>query len=219
MIVLIGDIVESKQLDERKRKEVQSQLLDLFDVINSESGSIEAPFTITLGDEFQAVYSNASTLWEDCWKILATLHPVSVRFSVAIGSISTPINKKQAIGMDGPAFYIARDRIEGMKKSNRLFSIDIEEAENDSEKQTVVNLINSSIKLLSNEMRRWKKIRFQTLVMLNSGLPVKEIAKELNVSETAVYKNREDGDLTLVIELKESVKKLLNFELTRRKTS
>ncbi|MEX0660805.1 MAG: SatD family protein [Balneolaceae bacterium] len=219
MIVLIGDIIDSKQLDGKKREQVQSQLLDQFDVINRESGSIEAPFTITLGDEFQAVYADASTLWEDCWKILAALHPVSVRFSAAIGSISTPINKKQSIGMDGPAFYIARDRIEEMKKSKQLFNIDIEEAENDSETQAVVNLMNSSLKLLSNEMKRWKKIRFQILVMLNSGMPVKEIAKELNVSESAVYKNREDGGLSLVIELKESVKKLLNIELTRRKTS
>jgi len=219
MIILIGDIIDSKQLDERKRREVQSQLSDLFNVINSESGSIEAPFTITLGDEFQAVYANSSTLWEDCWQILAELHPVSVRFSAAIGSISTPINTKQAIGMDGPAFYVARERIEEMKKSNRLFSIDIEKAETDSEKQAVVNLMNSSLTLLSNEMKSWKKIRFQILVMLNRGVPVKEIAKELNVSETAVYKNREDGDLALVVELKESVKELLNIELTKRAAS
>ncbi len=219
MIVLIGDIIESKQLSGKKREQVQASLLKQFDEINRESDSIEAPYTITLGDEFQSVYADASTLWEDCWKILAELHPVSVRFSAAIGSISTPINNKQAIGMDGPAFHIARDRIEEMKKSNRLFSIDIEEAENDSEKQAVVDLMNSSLKLLSNEMKSWKKIRFQILVMLNSGMPVKAIAKGLNISETAVYKNREDGDLALVIELKESVKKLLNVEMTRRKDS
>ncbi len=219
MIVLIGDIVDSKQLKEEKREQVQSLLLEQFDEINRESDSIEAPFTITLGDEFQAVYTDASTLWEDCWRILAELHPVSVRFSAAIGSISTPINTKQAIGMDGPAFYIARDNIEEMKKSERLFSVGIEGLQKDAERQAVLSLINNSLKFLSKEMKSWNKIRFQILVMLNRGLAVKEIAKKLNVSETAVYKNREDGSLPLVIELKESVKKLLNFELARRKTS
>lgn len=218
MIVLIGDIIDSKQLDGEKREQVQSLLLEQLDEINRESDSIEAPFTITLGDEFQAVYSDASTLLEDCWKILAELHPVSVRFSAAIGSISTPINTKQAIGMDGPAFYIARDNIEEMKKSNRLFSVGIEGAKKDDETQALLNLINNSLKLLSKEMNSWKKIRFQILVMLNRGTPVKEIANELNISETAVYKNREDGELSLVIELKESVKKLLNIELDKRKT-
>lgn len=218
MIVLIGDIIGSKQLDGEKREQVQSLLLEQLDEINRESDSIESPFTITLGDEFQAVYSDASTLLEDCWKILAELHPVSVRFSAAIGSISTPINTKQAIGMDGPAFYIARDNIEEMKKSNRLFSVGIEGAKKDDETQALLNLINNSLKLLSKEMKSWKKVRFQILVMLNRGTPVKEIAKELNISETAVYKNREDGELSLVIELKESVKKLLNIELDKRKT-
>lgn len=218
MIVLIGDIIGSKQLDGEKREQVQSLLLEQLDEINRESDSIESPFTITLGDEFQAVYSDASTLLEDCWKILAELHPVSVRFSAAIGSISTPINTKQAIGMDGPAFYIARDNIEEMKKSNRLFSVGIEGAKKDDETQALLNLINNSLKFLSKEMKSWKKIRFQILVMLNRGTPVKEIANELNISETAVYKNREDGELSLVIELKESVKKLLNIELDKRKT-
>lgn len=219
MIVLIGDIIDSKQLDGKKRKQVQSLLLDKFDEINRESDSIAAPFTITLGDEFQAVYSDASTLWEDCWEILAELHPVSVRFSAAIGSILTPINKKQAIGMDGPAFHVARDNIEEMKKSNRLFSVGIEGGQNDTERQAVLNLINNSLKLLSKEMKSWKKIRFQILVMLNQGTPVKKIAKKLKISETAVYKNREDGGLSIVIESKESIKRLLNIELEKRKAS
>ena len=219
MIVLIGDIIDSKQLDGKKRKQVQSLLLEQFDEINREADSIVAPYTITLGDEFQALYADASTLWEDCWKILAKLHPVSVRFSAAIGSISTPINKEQAIGMDGPAFYIARDNIEEMKKSNRLFSVGIEEVQNDIEKQAVLNLMNSSLRLLSKEMKSWKKVRFQILIMLNEGIPVKEIAKQLQISETAVYKNREDGELSLVIQLKESIKKLLNIESDKRKTT
>jgi len=219
MIVLIGDIIDSKQLDGKKRKQVQSLLLEQFDEINREADSIVAPYTITLGDEFQALYADASTLWEDCWKILAELHPVSVRFSAAIGSISTPINKEQAIGMDGPAFYIARDNIEEMKKSNRLFSVGIEEVQDDDERQAVLSLINNSLRLLSKEMKSWKKVRFQILIMLNEGIPVKEIAKQLQISETAVYKNREDGELSLVIQLKESIKKLLNIESDKRKTT
>ena len=219
MIVLIGDIIDSKQLDGKKRKQVQSLLLEQFDEINREADSIVAPYTITLGDEFQALYADASTLWEDCWKILAELHPVSVRLSAAIGSISTPINKEQAIGMDGPAFYIARDNIEEMKKSNRLFSVGIEEVQDDDERQAVLSLINNSLRLLSKEMKSWKKVRFQILIMLNEGIPVKEIATKLQISETAVYKNREDGELPLVIQLKESIKKLLNIELDKRKTT
>jgi len=40
----------------------------------------------------------------DALTVLIALYPVEVRFSFAIGEISTAINTKQAIGMDGPLF-------------------------------------------------------------------------------------------------------------------
>lgn len=218
MIVLIGDIIDSKKLGSTERAEIQTLLNNTFREINKESDSIKAPHTLTLGDEFQAVYENAGTLWDDCWKILAGLHPVSVRFSAAVGSIVTPINSKQAIGMDGPAFHAAREGIEELKGSGRLFTVQFEKSENSSS-GAVLSLINSSLQLLSKEMKSWKKIRYQILVMMSRGLPVKKIARNLSISESAVYKNRDDGDLALIIQLKESIQALMNQELNNREAS
>lgn len=215
MVVVIGDIIGSRTLDEAKREEAQMKLLDVFRQISNEENSLMSPYTITLGDEFQAVYSGFSTVLDDCWKILAALHPVSVRFSISVGRIVTPINKSQAIGMDGPAFHEARDGIEELKKTDRLFIAKTGYAEEDEQSRHVLSLINSSLKMLSNEMLSWKKIRYQILVKINAGRPVKEIAKELNISETAVYKNRDDGDLAVVIELKNTIHALLNSELKK----
>lgn len=219
MIVLIGDVVASKELDKSEREQVQSALLTEFENINENSGSIVSPYTITLGDEFQALYRNASTLWQDCWAIMATLHPVRVRFSVSAGSIVTPVNEESAIGMDGPAFYNARSGIEALKSSGHLFGVQIEGAAENPEKQARVDLVNYSLQLLSGKMKSWKKIRYQVLVMLNRGMSVKNIAAELGISETAVYKNRDDGELELVMNLKRSIAKILNYEYVKGDTA
>lgn len=212
-IVLIGDIVESKKLNEEERSSLQEDLSDLIGTINERSETIEAPMTITLGDEFQAVYVGAESILADTWSILAGIHPVSARFSIGIGNIVTPINTEQSLGMDGPAFHAAREGIEKLKESGILYRIEIAgKSATDSEKPDL-HLLNQTLELLSNEMNRWKKVRFQILEKLNRDVAIKDIAKELNISEAAVYKNRDEGDLNLVKDLQNTVSRLLNQKL------
>ncbi|REL24980.1 hypothetical protein DYD21_15775 [Rhodohalobacter sp. SW132] len=215
MIVIIGDIVESRKLSSSGRKELQEKLERLLETISKESESLASPYTITLGDEFQAVYGDTSGIWKDIWRILAELHPVSVRFAISIGTIVTPINPKQAIGMDGPAFYAARERIEKLKKTGYLFGVDAEGAEEGSE----LALANSSLWLMSDGIKKWKKTRYMIVNKLNSGLPVKKIAAELDISETAVYKNREDGSIDIIMEMTGNITVLMNRYLENLESS
>lgn len=215
MIVIIGDIVESRKLSSSGRKELQEKLERLLETISKESESLASPYTITLGDEFQAVYGDTSGIWKDIWRILAGLHPVSVRFAISIGTIVTPINPKQAIGMDGPAFYAARERIEKLKKTGSLFGVDADGAEESSE----LALANSSLRLMSDGIKKWKKTRYMIVKKLNSGLPVKKIAAELDISETAVYKNREDGSIDVIMEMTGNITALMNRYLENLESS
>lgn len=212
-VVLIGDVVESKRLDEADRSSLQESLLGVIGRLNENSESIEAPMTITLGDEFQAVYSNADSILADSWSILAEIHPVSVRFSVGVGNIVTPINKEQALGMDGPAFHAARDGIEKLKNTGKIYRIEVADKSEKEPDKADLRLLNQTLELLSNEMKRWKKVRFQILERLNREVAVKDIAKELNLSDAAVYKNRDEGDLSLVLNLQNTISKLLNQKI------
>lgn len=210
-IVLIGDLIGSKELDEKERDRYQTILSEEIDRINNESLSIISPLTITLGDEFQAVYKDLSAVMADSWSILAALHPVGVRFSIGIGPIYTPINREQSLGMDGPAFHVARDGIDRIKESGRIYKISPGSPADQTEAVlSLVSLVNHSLQLLSNEIKEWKKSRLQVLVMLQEGLSVKKIAEEIGISESAVYKNREEGDLSLVLDLKESIGENIN---------
>ncbi len=209
-IVLIGDIKSSQALDPQKRKEIQELLQQALEDINTEEGGLVSPPTITLGDEFQAVYNSADSLLQHTWKIMSELHPVNLRFSIGIGSISTSINREQAIGMDGPAFYVARSGIDLLKESGFIYHISIADT---SGNNSLLNLINGSLHLVSREMSSWKKTRFTILYLLDQGVSFKEIAEHLDISESAVYKNRDGGSLDVILNLKNSITELINRQL------
>jgi len=180
-IVLIADIIESKSIEDRSA--FQSDLKELLSKINKNSDSLVSPYTVTLGDEFQAVYKNIKTIFSDIFKILDGLYPVRIRFSICYGEISTEINNQSSIGMDGPAFYTAREGI------NNLKNIDYSIVQFYGNKIIYESLINKSLKLSLSIMSDWKKNTFRIFEGLYRNMTIKEIAQLLNITERGVYKN------------------------------
>ncbi len=201
-IALIGDIVSSQKI--KNRAEIQKKLKALFKNINAKSGSIESPYTITLGDEFQAVYKNPESLFKNIWEILLAVYPEKIRFSIGIGELSTPINKKQAIGMDGPAFYSARNGLEEIKQTSYTINISGDKIPNE-------NLLRQSLYLISFLSHGWKKTRLQIIKLMYDGLTVKKIAKKIKISDKAVYKNINAGALNVVINLTNEIESVINI--------
>ncbi|NGP88858.1 SatD family protein [Fodinibius halophilus] len=208
LIVLIADIEDSKKLSNKEREKLQNDLSILLEALNNESRTIVSPYTITLGDEFQAVFKSAEGICTDILKILAGLYPVRVRFSVGVGEINTPINKEQAIGMDGPAFHAARKGIEVLKESGFLFYLGVA-----GQDLPVIDLINNSLQLLSKQVRGWNKNRLRILYMLKEGADYKAITEELDISKTAFYKNKKAASLDVVRELSENMAGIINHQL------
>ncbi len=206
-LVLIADIEASRGIEKEAREQLQQKLQDTLDDINKRDG-ILSPYTITLGDEFQAVYTDADRLFVHLIKILMELHPAVVRFSMGIGSIDTPINKEQAIGMDGPAFHEARKGIEILKESGFLFNIRIEEEDNPT-----LKMMNGTLTLIGQQMRGWNKKRLQILYMLKEGHDYKSITKKLDISRPAFYKNKEVGLLDVIDEISNSMAEIINQKL------
>lgn len=210
-IVVIGDLVRSKDLNDLERNTSQKILKKRLNKINEDAESILSPATITLGDEFQAVYTNLKKLLADCWEIMADLHPVGVRFSIGLGEIFTPINREQALGMDGPAFHAARDGIEDLKTSGRLFSLRIATKPEPEEAEVeIAKLANGTLQLMAGNMRTWRGKRYYILSKLIRELSVKQIAKDLDVSESAVYKNIKEGDLELIMQMRHHIGNTIN---------
>lgn len=205
-VIIIGDIEGSRDLEKSEREKVQSHLKKELKRINTTASGLASPYTVTLGDEFQAVYARADELFTHCWRILSAVHPVKVRFSIGVGTIVTPINKEQAIGMDGPAFHAARDGIEKLKESGFLMQLGYEQSEN----AILLNVLNGTLHLLSREVRDWNKNRITMLHMLKGGMDYKEISEELGLSKAAFYKNKEAGMLDEIIALTDNMAGMLN---------
>lgn len=206
IIALIGDIVSSKEIQDRAL--IQRKLENVLHQLNLDNKSLLSPYTITLGDEFQAVFGQSGLLFYDMVRILSTLSPVKVRFALGVGTLDTPINPKQSIGMDGPAFHAARAGIEELKSGSFLFTIKGIE-------QHAIDLANQSLKLLSRHLDKWNDTRLHIFEMYNQNLLVKEIVEKLNaeklkISEQAVYKSIAHGDLEVVQGIFRSVAQVIN---------
>jgi hypothetical protein len=211
-IVVIGDLVASQRIAATERGELQERLKRAFEQKLRHSVEIESPFTITLGDEFQAVYAGASDVFPDALEILAAAYPHRVRFAFGLGTISTPINPASAIGMDGPAFYSARRAIDQLKKNGDLFRIGW------LQPSAPTLLADESLSLLSHFVTRWNRTRLLVAAMRYQGAgdqkqSVASIAAALDISPKTVYKTIRAGVLSPVMSLLSTVASFMDRQI------
>jgi hypothetical protein len=113
---IIGDIIDSKKIQDRQQ--VQHDMTNVLNIINEKyKTNVSSKFMITLGDEFQGLLINGEFITEIIDTIEREMYPISLRFGIGVGSISTKINYDMPLGADGPAYYNARKMIEYIKKS------------------------------------------------------------------------------------------------------
>lgn len=194
-LVLIGDICDSRHVSDRGA--LQNTLeASLANLNQKYTQSILSPYTITLGDEFQAVLTSATDLWSMVMTIQAKLYPTRVRFGFGVGGIATRLNRQVALGMDGPAFHHAREAIDLLKEQGGLYRI---------HGLPDPLLSNHALTLLSGLQEKWKQPRFRVFAHYLMDAPVEDIAIWVGVSKVAVYKNINDGMLATWKALLEAV--------------
>lgn len=116
--VITCDIIESRSLAERGQ--VQKRVEAGFEAVNRRYDEhVAIRFQFTLGDEFQGVLSDASKAPHVVSQLREEIAPVRLRIGMAIGDIATDLSS-DIRQVDGPAFHIARDVIEGLKRKQRL---------------------------------------------------------------------------------------------------
>ncbi|WP_077528764.1 SatD family protein [Vreelandella utahensis] len=204
-LVMIADIIDSRQLINRGA--IQQGLESMLGVLNHQNSQLLSPYTITLGDEFQAVFSGADQLFPDILAIMRQLHPVELRFALGVGPLSTAINPEQAIGMDGPAFHQARDLLTSMKHDSRTLAI-TGLPQDDGLQEAALGLFNL-------QLRKWRPNRLEILQRLLEDQDLPEIARHLDITERSVYKNIREGGLEHAIQLTQALTRRMNDALAR----
>ena len=85
------------------------------------------------------------------------MYPIEIRFGIGIGRITTNINKKMALGADGPGYHKARNAIEYLKeneKRKQAVAADIR-LEVESDNQSTTLMINTILELMTAIKTSW----------------------------------------------------------------
>lgn len=207
MVAIIGDVVASKAM--ASRAVFQRKLAKVLAGAGRDARGLASPYTITLGDEFQAVYRAADTLFADVFTIMAEIHPVRARFALGVGELATRLNPAQALGMDGPVFHQARAALTELKVDERLLRIAGAEPE-------AWRLANGVLNLLSHAVEGWSRNRLLVMAGLLRGRTVREIEEGMKISRVAVYKNIRTAALDDVKDVCEELGAALNRTLRER---
>lgn len=118
---IIGDIKNSRQIS--NREEVQEQFRSILQSINEKyADDIASQFIIALGDSFQGLLKNKQAIMNIIFEIELAMSPVELRFGIGLGDVSTTIQRKNSMEMDGTAYHRARQMIETIETNENKYT-------------------------------------------------------------------------------------------------
>lgn len=195
-IAVLGDIKRSRTYADREG--IQRSLGAVLDEISKQySAYIVSKFTITLGDEFQALLNLDAPVMQIIATIQNELHPVAIRFGIGLGEIHTAINPDLAIGADGPAYYNARSGIDYLKENEKKKKVAASDIRFvcDEKKILFMDAINTILLLMYTIKRSWserqRQILSQALLFPDTQA---NIANKLYINQSSVQRSMATGD-------------------------
>ena len=192
---LIGDIRASREINNREAaQELLNQVLK--EVNETYASDMAADFLITLGDEFQGLLKTANHLLEIVKHIQRRMYPLAFRFGIGAGEISTKIDRKAAIGADGPAFYAAREMITMIHEREDRYKKQAPDIQVYYYEKNIfaVRTINTMLSLLKTIEDGWTEKQRYTIwdMMLHRGSQ-EFCANRLGTSQSTVARRLADG--------------------------
>lgn len=214
MIAIIGDIIKSKELEDRGQ--VQKKLNDIINRINlNYQPAIASLFSITLGDEFQGLLSSGMRCIQILDELSFFMYPVKFRFGLGIGEITTEINTQRAIGADGPAFWAARKAINYVHDHNDYGRANIHLESQITDES--VHLINQTLKLMAIQVSGWRKTQRQVyLALLELGINDPkdivhaQLAQDLEILPSSLTRRLESSGIKRYMEARKAVGKAID---------
>ena len=200
-IALIGDIIESKKIQDRAQ--VQQHLLQLMKELNQQyQNYLVSPFTVTTGDEFQALFSPNSYIFQIIDQLSVAFSPYEIRFGIGVGEMVTEINKEQSIGSDGPAYWLAREAINHIHDKNDYGINHISVFLADEEVTWTVNAMLAACSFIQS---KWTEVQYDVLKQLlaeniyDETFSHKEMARLLGITPSAFNKRIKASGLKIYL--------------------
>ena len=207
-IVLIGDIIASKEIADRLN--FQKKFTDVLVKSNKTYyNSMISPLTLTIGDEFQTVLWEATNLFNIINLIDRSIPEISLRYGIGLGKIDTEINPQSAIGMDGPAFHFARTAVETARKEHKIYHFNCDN-------QFLQERINVMLDWIDITFKKWMPQRKEIFYQYQEKKTQRAIAQNLGITQPAVSQNVSDKAFKHVAVTQSIIENELNYILQEK---
>ena len=200
-LALIADVIDSKMVQERFN--LQKQLEKTLRKMNELFGDYLAScFTLTLGDEFQALLKMDAPVFQIIDTLRSELSPTQLRFGIGLGEIVTAIDPLQSIGADGPAYWNARAAINLVHQKNDYGNTQIYFSSGNDSKDLLVNALIASGEAIRSG---WRGSQEEILLDLlkrfvySENFSQQELAQSLDINPSALSKRLKSSSIRVYL--------------------
>ncbi|MFS9179403.1 SatD family protein [Streptococcus sp.] len=200
-LALIADVIDSKMVQERF--DLQKQLEKTLQTMNELFGEFLASnFTLTLGDEFQALLKADAPVFQIIDTLRSELTPTQLRFGIGLGEILTDIDPLQSIGADGPAYWNARAAINLVHQKNDYGNTQIYFLSGKEKQDFFVNALIASGEAIRSD---WRGSQEEILLDLlkrcvySENFSQQDLAQSLEINPSALSKRLKSSSIRVYL--------------------
>ena len=200
-LALIADVIDSKMVQERFN--LQKQLEKTLRKMNELFGDYLAScFTLTLGDEFQALLKMDAPVFQIIDTLRSELSPTQLRFGIGLGEIVTAIDPLQSIGADGPAYWNARAAINLVHQKNDYGNTQVYFSSGNDSKDLLVNALIASGEAIRSG---WRGSQEEILLDLlqrsvySETFSQQDLAQSLSINPSALSKRLKSSSIRVYL--------------------
>ena len=200
-LALIADVIDSKMVQERL--DLQKQVGKTLQKMNELFGDyLASRFTLTLGDEFQALLKVDAPIFQIIDTLRSELTPTQLRFGIGLGEIVTAIDPLQSVGADGPAYWNARAAINFVHQKNDYGSTQIYFSSGKENQDFFVNSLIASGEAIRSG---WRDSQEEILLNLlkrsvySESFSQQDLAQSLAINPSALSKRLKSSSIRVYL--------------------
>ncbi len=194
--VLTADLIDSSHYDEEILDKVLNALTLEFEHVSEKYGRDSVKFSIYRGDSFQGIIKDPHFAFEIAMQIKAAINRIHLKktkkskayskiadFKMAIGIGTQELEREAISESNGQAFQFSGRTLDEMKTENRKTGIK-------TSSENINDEFNTSFLLLDTITDKWSTASAEVVYYLLRGLKEREIAAEVNISQSAVNQRK-----------------------------
>lgn len=200
-IALIADVIDSKLFKERSDLQKKLEAV-LFHMNNRFETYLTSRLTLTLGDEFQALFTLDAPIFQIIDSLRQDLKPAQLRFGIGLGKIVTDIDPLQSIGADGPAYWNARAAINLVHQKNDYGNTQLYFSSGKKEEDFQINALLAAGEAIKSDWRESQEELLRGLLKLSiysEDFSQQELAQALSLNPSALSKRLKSSSIRVYL--------------------